>query len=63
MGVERAARLYLQGFTLRQIGAELDVPWTAVSRELRSAASSCVAAHVRLIPPPHSRSWIFVTKA
>ena len=33
--VRRAASLYAQGRTLRQIGAELGVPWTAVSHQLR----------------------------
>jgi hypothetical protein len=33
--VQRAADLYAQGWTLRQIGAELGVPWTAVSHQLR----------------------------
>jgi hypothetical protein len=28
--VKRAADLYAQGRTLRQIGAELGVPWTAI---------------------------------
>jgi hypothetical protein len=36
--VERAAELYAQGWTLRQIGAELGIPWTAVGHQLRSAA-------------------------
>jgi len=35
--VERAADLYAQGRTLRQISAELGVPWTAVSHQLRRA--------------------------
>jgi hypothetical protein len=35
--VERAADLYAQGRILRQIGAELDVPWTAVGHQLRLA--------------------------
>jgi hypothetical protein len=35
--VERAAELYAQGWTLRQIGAELGIPWTAVGHQLRSA--------------------------
>jgi hypothetical protein len=33
--VKRAADLYSQGRTLRQIGAELGVPWTAVGHQLR----------------------------
>jgi hypothetical protein len=35
--VERAANLYAQGRTLRQIGAELGVHWSTVSEQLRSA--------------------------
>jgi hypothetical protein len=35
--VNRAADLYTQGRSLRQIGAELGVPWTAVSHQLRRA--------------------------
>jgi len=33
--VKRAADLYAQGWTLRQIGAELGVPWPAVRQQLR----------------------------
>jgi len=32
--VERASDLYAEGWTLRQIGAELGVPWTARSRPI-----------------------------
>ena len=35
--VKRAAELYGQGWTLRQIGAELGLPWTAVGHQLRRA--------------------------
>jgi hypothetical protein len=35
--VERAPDLYAQGWTLRQIGAELGVPWTTVSQVSRSS--------------------------
>jgi hypothetical protein len=35
--VKRAADLYAQGRTLRQIGTELGVPWTAVGQQLRRA--------------------------
>jgi predicted DNA-binding transcriptional regulator AlpA len=35
--VKRASDLYAQGRTLRQIGAELGVPWTAVGHQLRQA--------------------------
>ena len=37
VNVERAADLDAQGWTLRQVGAELGVPWTAVGHQLRSA--------------------------
>ena len=37
MDVERAADLYAQGWTLRQIGAELGVHWSTVSDQLHSA--------------------------
>jgi hypothetical protein len=35
--VDRAADLYGQGWTLRQIGAELGVHWNTVSDQLRCA--------------------------
>jgi hypothetical protein len=35
--VKRAADLYAQGWTLRQIGAELGVHWSTVSQQLKSA--------------------------
>ena len=35
MDVKRAADLYAQGLTLRQIGAELGVQWSKVSQQLR----------------------------
>jgi hypothetical protein len=41
---KRAADLHAQGWTLRQIGAELGVPWTAVGHHLAAPASPCVAA-------------------
>jgi hypothetical protein len=34
--VYRAADLYAPGWTLRQIGAELGVPWIAVGHQLRN---------------------------
>jgi hypothetical protein len=37
MDVNRAANLYAQGRTLRQIGAELGVHWSTVSDQLRRA--------------------------
>jgi Homeodomain-like domain len=35
--VKRAADLYAQGWTLRQIGAELGVHWSTVSQQLKGA--------------------------
>jgi hypothetical protein len=35
--IKRAADLYAQDWTLRQIGAELAAPWTAVGHQLRRA--------------------------
>jgi lambda repressor-like predicted transcriptional regulator len=35
--IERAADLYAQGWTLRQVGAELGVSQTTVSEQLRRA--------------------------
>jgi predicted DNA-binding transcriptional regulator AlpA len=35
--VKRAAELYSQGWTLRQIGAELGVHWSTVSQQLQRA--------------------------
>jgi hypothetical protein len=35
--VQRAADLYTQGSTLRQIGAELGVHWSTVSQQLQWA--------------------------
>ena len=35
--VKRATDLYAEGWTLRQIGAELDVHWAKVSEQLRRA--------------------------
>ena len=40
MDVDRAADLYAQGLSLRQIGAELGMPWTAVGHQLRQAGVS-----------------------
>ena len=37
MDISRAASMYAEGSTLRQIGAELGAPWTAVGHQLRQA--------------------------
>jgi hypothetical protein len=50
--VNRAADLYAQGWTLRQIGAELGIPWTAVGHQLRQAG----VATRRGGPPAHPAS-------
>jgi hypothetical protein len=50
--VERAADLYAGGWTLRQIGAELGVPWTAVGHQLLQAG----VAMRRGGPPAHPAS-------
>jgi lambda repressor-like predicted transcriptional regulator len=42
--VQRAADLYVQGWTLRQIGTELGVHWSTVSQQLRSAGISMRSA-------------------
>jgi Homeodomain-like domain len=50
--VKRAADLYAQGWTLRQIGAELGLTETTVSDQLRRAG----VAMRRPGPPAHSAS-------
>jgi hypothetical protein len=50
--VKRAADLYAQGRSLRQIGAELGVPWTAVGHQLRRAGVTMR----RGAPPAHPAS-------
>ena len=42
--VQRAADLYVPGWTLRQIGTELGVHWSTVSQQLRSAGISMRSA-------------------
>jgi hypothetical protein len=43
--------LYAQGRSLRQIGAELGIPWTAVSHQLR-----CAGVTMRRDAPAHPAS-------
>jgi hypothetical protein len=50
--VERAAELYAQGWTLRQIGAELEVKWTSVGHQLRRNGVTMRRGG----PPAHSAS-------
>ena len=52
MDVERAADLYAQGWTLRQIGAELGVHLSTVSQQLRSAGITVRSGG----PPSHPAS-------
>ena len=51
MDVKRAADLYGQGWTLRQIGAELGVHWATVSEQLERAGVT-----MRRGAPPHPAS-------
>ena len=50
--VKRAADLYAQGWTLRQIGAELGVHWSTVSEQFRTASITMR----RGAPPVHPAS-------
>jgi DNA-binding transcriptional regulator LsrR (DeoR family) len=50
--VDRAADLYAQGWTLRQIGSELGLTETTISDELRRAGVTMR----RSGPPAHSGS-------
>ena len=61
MDVKRAADLYAQGRTLRQIGAELGLTATTVSDQLRRAGVTMRRSGPRLIQPPHNRSRNCVT--
>jgi hypothetical protein len=50
--VDRAADLYAQGRTLRQIGAELGVHWSTVSQQLQRAGIAMGLG----TPPSHPAS-------
>jgi DNA-binding NarL/FixJ family response regulator len=50
--VKRAAELYSQGWTLRQIGAELGVHWATVSQQLHQASVTMRSSG----PPTHPAS-------
>jgi hypothetical protein len=50
--INRAAELYAQGWTLRQIGAELGVHWSTVSEQLQSAGITMRPSG----PPAHPAS-------
>jgi IS5 family transposase len=55
--VQRAAELYAQGWTLRQIGAELGVPGTALGHQLRRAGVTMCRGGPSDSPRiPHSKS-------
>jgi hypothetical protein len=49
---KRGAELYAQGRTLRQIGAELGIPWTVVGHQLRQAGRSGPVISVSYWSPP-----------
>ena len=63
MDVKRAADLYAQGRTLRQIGAELGLTATDGERSTPQGRRHHASAVLPLIPPPRNRSWSCVTKA
>jgi hypothetical protein len=50
--VKRAADLYTQGWTLRQVGAALGVHWSTVSEQLQSAGITMRSGG----PPAHAAS-------
>jgi lambda repressor-like predicted transcriptional regulator len=50
--VSRAADLYVQGRTLRQIGAELGIRWTAVGHQLRRAGVTMRRGVAELLSVP-----------
>ena len=62
--VKRAADLYGQGGTLRQIGAELGIHWSTVGPTASEGlASRCVVVLLVPVTPPARRSWTFVIKS
>jgi len=61
--LKRAADLYAQGRTLREIGAELGVTSTTVSEQLRRAGVTMRRAVLPLILLPRSRSLSSGTEA
>ena len=63
MDLKRAADLYAQGRTLREIGAELGVTSTTVSEQLRRAGVTMRRAVLPLILLPRSRSLSSGTEA
>jgi hypothetical protein len=65
--VKRAADLYAQGWTLRQIAAELGLTESTVSFQLRRAGVTLrrggLCPPLPPLPPPHNRSWSCVIEA
>ena len=57
MDLQRATDLYAQGWTLRQIGAELGAHWSTVSQELPSAGVIMRRGAPPPILRPQNRSW------
>jgi len=55
--------LYGQGWTLREIGAELGVHLSTVSEQLQSAGVTMRSGGPPTHPHPHNRAWSSVTKA
>jgi hypothetical protein len=58
MDVKHAADLYAQGWTLRQIAAEVGVHWSTVSQQLQSAGVTMRSAG----PPAHPASTQEITE-
>jgi Homeodomain-like domain len=61
--VKRAADLYAEGWTLREIGAELGVHWSTVSQQLQSAGITMRSGGRPAHPASPNRSWSYGTEA
>jgi len=61
--LKRAADLYAQGWTLREISAELGVHLNTVGEQLQRAGIIRRSGGPRPIPPPPSRSGSCASKA
>jgi IS30 family transposase len=61
--VQRAADLYAQGWTLRQIGAELGVHSSTVSQHLQRAGITMRSVGTPAHPASTQKIWGCVTKA
>ena len=55
--VQHAADLHAEGWSLRQIGAELGVHWSTVSEQLQRAGITMRPSGAPHIPLPHNSSW------